>query len=487
METGEIANWEETVDYIIYKDGSDIIAVNGNTGKEDKKSTDAYTVIQYCIDALTSGGHIHIKKGTYTIDTQLVLDDDITISGAGRLTVLSDGIADGTDVIAATSKDHVTLENIYVLGAGVATSGCGVKMITSSFFRVENCYFKDLGTAADDGGVCIEGCTDVIVRGCVMDTCINGYMSDISVATWCNRTRIEGNIIHDCADDGIHNTYVYGSCTIGNLCYDNGETDIDDWNAQNNVIANNICYSSLHGIEVGPSENTVISGNIIYDTTSSGISIATTVKYCTVVGNSIHNAIGFHGIVLNLAAEAVDIIIANNVVDTVASDGIRLEIGVNNKGILIVGNLVRNAVDDGIGTAGSDANSGFVIIKNNILCDNGSYGVQIEANVIDCIIEGNEFRNNTTGTILDNGTDTVIRNNIGHITENEGTTGAVADGGTFAHGLVTTPTGCVVTGTVTGDIIKVTGLGAANVTVSIKDEGGGAGTAQVLYFRTWVK
>ena len=69
--------------------------------------------------------------------------------------------------------------------------------------------------------------------------------------------------------------------------------------------------------------------------------------------------------------------------------------------------------------------------------------------------------------------------------EAQGVTGAVADGGTFAHGLASTPLGCVLTGTVTGDIIKVTGLGAANVTVSIKDEGGGAGTAQVLYWKAW--
>ena len=45
--TEDISNWEETADYVIYKDGSNTIAVNGNTGKEESINTNTSTVFQF--------------------------------------------------------------------------------------------------------------------------------------------------------------------------------------------------------------------------------------------------------------------------------------------------------------------------------------------------------------------------------------------------------------------------------------------------------
>jgi len=88
-----------------------------------------------------------------------------------------------------------------------------------------------------------------------------------------------------------------------------------------------------------------------------------------------------------------------------------------------------------------------------------------------------------TSTFL-NGTTTGldVYRNIGYVSENWGTSGNVADGGTIAHGITGTPTYADAKATVTGDIVTISALDAANITVAIKDEGGGAGTAQPLYW-----
>lgn len=81
------------------------------------------------------------------------------------------------------------------------------------------------------------------------------------------------------------------------------------------------------------------------------------------------------------------------------------------------------------------------------------------------------------------------RNNAGTLItdyENRGAAAGVADGGTIAHGLTTTPTVVLVTPTVAGEMASVTAVGAANFTVAIKTHAGAAGTNQTIYWRAWV-
>jgi len=58
--TEDITNWEIPPDYLVYKDDADTVAVNGDTGEEDSRNTDSFTVIQY---AVNNGNHVHIKGG----------------------------------------------------------------------------------------------------------------------------------------------------------------------------------------------------------------------------------------------------------------------------------------------------------------------------------------------------------------------------------------------------------------------------------------
>ena len=67
--------------YIIYQDGGTIYAKNGQTGNIDYSGTDTAAVIQSAIDALTNGGSIFIKAGTYSITSEISLKDNIKICG----------------------------------------------------------------------------------------------------------------------------------------------------------------------------------------------------------------------------------------------------------------------------------------------------------------------------------------------------------------------------------------------------------------------
>lgn len=61
----------KTASYIIYKSGTTYYAIDGTTGVELTSGTDAATVIEAAIDALTSGGLIFFKYAIYEIGTSL--------------------------------------------------------------------------------------------------------------------------------------------------------------------------------------------------------------------------------------------------------------------------------------------------------------------------------------------------------------------------------------------------------------------------------
>lgn len=58
----------------------------------------------------------------------------------------------------------------------------------------------------------------------------------------------------------------------------------------------------------------------------------------------------------------------------------------------------------------------------------------------------------------------------------------VADGGTITHGLITTPTRVNVQGSVSGEFISVTAVGATTATLAIKKHDNTAGTSQTVYY-----
>ncbi|MEM2587951.1 MAG: right-handed parallel beta-helix repeat-containing protein [Candidatus Bathyarchaeia archaeon] len=131
--------------YIIFKDAGKILAKNGKTGKTDYSGTDASTVIQSALNAI-SRGVVFICDGDYTLSTELLVTGDgkgiMGAGGATKLTPPSGGYAislgDGT-----TEYIGQFVRDIYINGSGSAYNG--IRMRKSARSTIENVYMYYLG------------------------------------------------------------------------------------------------------------------------------------------------------------------------------------------------------------------------------------------------------------------------------------------------------------------------------------------------------
>jgi len=111
INTSDIENFESTAKYVIYLDGTSYVAINGDTGVEDSRSTSAHTVIQYAID---NGG-----AGVVSVKCDVALTAGIT----GAANVILDGnnhtITPATSFVLITMKPHFHLKNLRIDVSGL--------------------------------------------------------------------------------------------------------------------------------------------------------------------------------------------------------------------------------------------------------------------------------------------------------------------------------------------------------------------------------
>lgn len=107
--TENIANWSESAEYVIHKEGDDFIAVNGQTGVEDKRSTNFSTATQHAIDNTTAGA-IKINCDIAAFDTALDLEDNVWLDFMGHLmTVTGD-----PNIFNVDAKEWTGAKNVYI-------------------------------------------------------------------------------------------------------------------------------------------------------------------------------------------------------------------------------------------------------------------------------------------------------------------------------------------------------------------------------------
>ena len=448
----DVDNWEETANYLIYTDGSDYIAVNGNTGKEDIRNVTASTVIQYALDNLTSG-RTHREtvafKGAFTITAAIDIPSYTTLDFKGATLTLGNTAGVHMLQIGDGTTGVVNVEIMHGRFDGNRANQAGIKHCIHVQDKCQKLNFHDnyftgwYGKAVNvEGGGGAGICYDVSITNNMMNDFEAGIDADGIDLDQVYYAVISNNIIRDAADDGI-----------------------DCGSVVNLAITNNILKDCVNGIEIYASAG-AITGNAIDKAT--GVGIVADMSMLSITGNYLRS-IYTHGINLRGGHDCT----------VVGNTFWRCSWGAN------------NTYDDICLQAKGAEHSLRNVISNNVSVADGAQKVkhmieEVDANQDYNIITDNINTGAVTAMILKSGANTIVSNNLGHVTENGGVTGNVADGGTFAHGLVSTPTYCVVTGTVTGDLVSVSALGAANVTVAIKDEGGGAGTAQPLYWRAWV-
>jgi hypothetical protein len=109
-----------------------------------------HTVFNTCVTALTSGGCIHLTKGTFTATGQLVLADNIRVSGEGmQSTIIS---FDDTFTLLRSNgtvgspKTGVQLDNFTIQGTNTLVAGIGIELnYTFSNTNITNVQVKNVG------------------------------------------------------------------------------------------------------------------------------------------------------------------------------------------------------------------------------------------------------------------------------------------------------------------------------------------------------
>src|SRR3989475_9594238 len=101
-----------TASYIVYYQDS-FYAQNGNTGIIDFSGTDAATVIQAAIDALTEGGLVVLRRGKYPLTNCIRVGKAIHLLGEkGSVLKVGDGAHSSSNPfnIIEVAGDNVTIE-----------------------------------------------------------------------------------------------------------------------------------------------------------------------------------------------------------------------------------------------------------------------------------------------------------------------------------------------------------------------------------------
>lgn len=494
--------------YIIFTDGTTIWAKNGTTGDLEFSGTDAATVIQSAINALTDGGKIFFREGTYLIDSSINLLSNIKYEGIRGASILQGNTVSSGSMLGAGDKENITIEGLTLDSASyfyaTLTLSGNTKNVVIQDCEIENGYDRNLWMW--DGGIAGKYVTNVIVKSSMIGkrAPVDGRPAitsgDPSVDI--NQVRniiLEGNILE--GDLSPPGGYSYPFI----LLWTGGDT----FDCRRVTIANNIfdSHHSTHVKVVGTQDTKIIGntffggGGAIYITDQSSYSVI-------VANNTSRNNFEF----IRIAGPDVtfNATIKNNIIEATKQDAISCG-GCSGK-VIIEGNVMLGCNTDnkawyeggGIMTISADQ-AGYYEIRNNIVYDlnTGGVPVLISAGLVtpaaEAIFEGNVFNrtnpfwggyhptlpNTSNAELYVIAKDFLAEYKMGR---NYGFTDAAPekvllktgyeDSGTatiasgtasivVAHGLVATPTTVRVTGTHTEvDRLYVTAVGAANFTIN---------------------
>jgi len=465
--TIEPSSFQEVASYIIFTDGSTVYARNGATGAIGYSGADASTVIQSAINALTNGGKIFIKAGTYTINSQInVNKTDITLFGEGRSTV----IYSSADIIVFyTTADHIIFQNLLfksghdpeVQGTNRAIYGYGATDI-----KIVDCYItSDNNTAAWRIAFDFLSCKNVEISGCVGDGANNVF-----AGRSCSDFNIHDNMITSPTDNAmdfggynitIRDNRIYRSTFSGWTGHEASFNGISiTANSYNIVIFGNI-ISQMDGHAIYIHENSyfiVVQKNLVGECGKMtggeiGIYIKGTSslhnKKIRVNDNIVYKS-GRYGIVLEYVdySECIGNVCVNNgQLDSTRGDGIRVDVATN------------------------------TVVSGNVCYDDQAtktqtYGITAVGGSSSNIFVGNNVAGNLIGNMsISSGN--IVSENIGFTTEKRGsatiTAGTSVD---VTHGLAGTPTIVTVTPRSIGyGAYAVTARNSTTFTITVSTSG----------------
>jgi parallel beta-helix repeat protein/putative cofactor-binding repeat protein len=379
--------------------------------------------------ALTTGKTVYAPAvaSYYKITSALTLNSNQRIFGDGVGSQIRQ-ITSLANVISATGKSGIIIENLYLYCSGTFTNyntgsgvillscsqsivrgclvsnhrGAGVNIYSSNECLVENNTFINSPVVNSDTDA--QAFADISVvfsssRNIVQNNiCISGQGTGVLVQTVVNGNACDGNVV---SGNIVKNAKVYGivlyrnAQVIGDVPLQSVSNCVVSGNTIENVsgaIINSITstYTYGAGIYVQGAENAVVSGNTIRQTHSGAVTFAQLL------------APGAIGLTNQTIAS-----VTGNVIDQAGMFGI--DIGDGNVfgaaigAASITGNEITNCQLSGINVR----NRGRIAISNNTIDTTGltstGSGIRINAAAStaypDISITGNLIRNSTTGAV----------------------------------------------------------------------------------------
>jgi len=252
-------------DYRFYTENF-VVATDGTGDFDD---------IQTAIDALPAeGGKIFIKKGTYTLTSELGIgDSDIILEGEGYSTFIYRSCGVGQNTIAATSQSRLVIRNLRISSG---SHGNCIHLTTCSFCLIQDCYFDT------EVGVRLYGCSYITVDSCYfgtsVHTCVETWGGDGPAAEGihCEYLSILNNYsdssdgyfcaLHFTDNSVIRGNYVFGITHSGMKIGETGPTHF--YLCVRNMITNNYIYTTGTGgtaaILMNNGANNIISSNVLW-------------------------------------------------------------------------------------------------------------------------------------------------------------------------------------------------------------------------------
>jgi len=365
---------------------------------------DDASVIQSALDSLTANRGWKEKVvllGNFTLNNQITLSSYTILQIIGKLYLKDES---NTPLIST----RVGVEHVEVVGGILDHNGAKQKGGQAAL------WFRD------------------VTNGLIRDvTVLNAYSRGIEVDGG------ELCTVENCVVNKTYNTD-HGN---GIMLWSGDKTV----NRKHTVINCRVFNSAKTGIDLGTVAGVRVIGCYVENAGSIGIANDDcggdiVIAKCTVVKSG---------------SDGINVITTARVIGCVCAYNGRHGIRVIGDGSIVIGNKCYNnnqvqTSNHGIGLEGCSG----VIVKANRCWDDQdtktqSYGISeylgADYNIIIC----NDVRGNDAGGIHPSGANTIIKYNLGYLTENSGTVTFSGDGSTtqfkIAHGLVSTPSKVLVT------------------------------------------
>ena len=392
--------------YVIYKTGNFRVAEPAKrSGLKRISGTDASTVIQSAIDALTSEGKIFIKAGVYNITKTIKVKNNYVLLegesfGSTRFDLGFDGVLLqlGDD---DAEYEHITVRNLQFKGNRPNFSGSAIKVQNTARAVIEGCWIRDFS----DYGIWVRAESGYDSRDARI---VSNYLSQMLIHS----------IFLDVRSDDA-------KVFLNTITQPAPETTGDAIRAVENsyYMLKNTIAGGLHNINLIGAFDSIVVGNACDAAFRDAIRVYGDSNKSIIMSNRVYNASQEN----------------NNTYDGIHVEGTSTYVA---DGIIIVGNVIRatatNKHRDGIHLYQYVNNC---ILAGNRISDSQNYAIRIYSDLCnDNIVTDNNVKDNVS-PILDAGSNTKLGFNAGYVTENSGTA-TITSGSTYvdvSHGLAITP------------------------------------------------